>query len=116
MRKKVIAVLVIALTLFIATAVFAHPAKSLSAQWNASNHTLTVTAEHNVNDPAKHFILSLSISEGNKLLFQQQYTSQASPEQFRDNVVLAGLTSGAKLRIQVACNIMGTMETEFTIP
>ena len=46
----------------------------------------------------------------------KQYTKQDSAEGFSDSVILKGLKSGTKLRIQLACNIMGSKEVEFTIP
>lgn len=95
---------------------FAHPPKNISATWDASGETLNVTAQHNVNDPNKHYILVMSIIEGNKQLVLKQYTKQGSSEGFSDSVILKGLKSGARLRIQLACNIMGSKEIEFTIP
>lgn len=95
---------------------FAHPPKSISASWDSANSILNVTVQHNVNDPAKHYVLSLTIFEGNKQLLQKQYTRQTSSEEFRDSIALSGLSSGTKIRIQVVCNIMGSTEKEFTIP
>lgn len=116
MKKKAIIALVSAFALFSAAVAFAHPPKSISAAWNASQNKLTVTAAHNVNDASKHYVLNLTIFEGNKQLLQKQYTSQTSEDVFSDSFVLEGVPSGTKIRIQAVCNIMGAAETEFTIP
>lgn len=116
MNKKTIPVLALVIILITAAAAFAHPPKSISASWDASTNILNVTAQHSVNDPAKHYVLSLTIFEGNKQLIQKQYTSQSSADQFRDSVALDGFTSGTVIRIQAVCNIMGSAEREFTIP
>jgi len=94
----------------------AHPPKEITVSWDASSDTLTVNALHSVNDPAKHYILVMSIIEGDSQLVMKQYTKQDSAEGFSDSVILKGLKSGTKLRIQLACNIMGSKEVEFKIP
>lgn len=116
MKKRAMTVLILAVTLLTAATAFAHPPKSVSASWDASGQILNVTAEHSVNDQAKHYVLSLTIFEGNKQLLQKQYSSQNSAERFSDRVALKGVPSGTKIRVQVVCNIMGATETEFTIP
>lgn len=116
MKKIAITALICALALIAATSAFAHPPKSLSVKWNAAGQILDISADHSVNDPEKHYVLSLTVFEGSKHLLQKQYTKQVSMEQFRDSVALKGLSSGTTVRIQVVCNIMGSVETEFTIP
>lgn len=116
MKKISMTVLILAVALLTAATAFAHPPKSISVSWDASSQILNVTAEHSVNDQAKHYVLSLTIFEGNKQLLQKQYSSQSSAERFSDSVALKGVPSGTKIRIQVVCNIMGATETEFTIP
>lgn len=117
MKKRAIVALtlIFVFTLFVASA-FAHPPKNLSASWDAANKKITVTAEHNVNDAAKHFILGLTVYEGNKQVLQKQYTSQSSAGSFSDSFVLEGVPSGTVIRIQMVCNIMGSAEIEFRIP
>ena len=117
MKKKTITAFVCAIILVVAAAVaFAHPPKAISAAWDASNQMLNISAEHSVNDPAKHYVLNMTIFQGGKQLLQKQYTSQATAQKFQDSVALKGMSSGTKIRIQVVCNIMGSTETEFTIP
>lgn len=115
MKKKAMFALILAFALFTCAVAFAHPPKAVSASWNASNNKLTVTAEHSVNDASKHYVLNLTIFDGNKQLLQKQYSSQASVDGFNDSFILEGLPSGKTIRIQLVCNIMGATETEFTI-
>lgn len=117
MKKR--AVVVLALIFVMALSVvpaLAHPPKNLSASWDAAGKRLTVTADHSVNDASKHFILGVTIFEGNKQVLQKQYTNQSSADGFRDSFVLEGITSGTKIRIQIVCNIMGSAERELVIP
>lgn len=114
--RKMALLLAVAILVFAATMALAHPPKSISASWDAANQILNVSAEHNVNDPVKHYVLSMTILDGNKQLILKQYDRQASAEKFQDSVSLQGVASGTVLRIQLVCNIMGSQETEFRIP
>ena len=115
--KKILALVMLSamLTAIAPNIALAHPPKNLSASWNASTETLTVTAAHNVNDPAKHYVLSMTILEGDKQLLLKQYSRQGSKDGFSDSAVLKGLKKGAKLRIQLTCNIMGSNEISYII-
>ena len=115
---KKIMIYVVAMLLVIASAgtVFAHPPKNASIAWDKATETLTVTADHNVNDPAKHYVLTLTVFEGNKQLLLKQYDKQNSPVGFSDSVMLQGLKSGSVVRVQLVCNIMGSTEAEIKIP
>ena len=115
---KKIMIYVVAMLLVIASAgtVFAHPPKNASIAWDKATETLTVTADHNVNDPAKHYVLTLTVFEGNKQLLLKQYDKQNSPVGFSDSVMLQGLKSGSVVRVQLVCNLMGSTEAEIKIP
>ena len=116
MKKFLIYVIAMVLIVASAGTVFAHPPKNASIAWDKATETLTVTADHNVNDPAKHYVLTLTVFEGNKQLLLKQYDKQSSPAGFSDSLMLQGLKSGSVVRVQLVCNIMGSTETEITIP
>lgn len=116
MKKTSIFALTALLMLFSAGQVFAHPPKSPDISWDKASETLTVTAGHSVNDPQKHYILTLTVFEGNKQLLLKQYDSQKDASAFSDSVILKGLKPGSQIRVQLVCNIMGAAESEITIP
>lgn len=116
MKKTLIYTITALLILVSASISFAHPPKNVNAVWDNASETLTVTAEHNVNDPVKHYILTLTIFEGNKQLLLKQYDKQGEPGNFTDSVILKGLEPGSVIRVQLLCNIMGSIESEITIP
>ena len=116
MKKFLIYVIAMVLIVASAGTVFAHPPKNASIAWDKATETLTVSAEHSVNDPAKHYVLTLTVFEGNKQLLLKQYDKQSSPAGFSDSLMLQGLKSGSVVRVQLVCNIMGSTETEITIP
>lgn len=114
--KKTTMFFAIAAALFLTAGIArAHPPKDIAATWDKAHETLHITAQHSVNDPNKHFVLTMTVLEGNQQLLMKQYSQQGSAEQFSDTVLLKGLKSGTKLRVQLVCNIMGSQETEVTI-
>ena len=66
MKKTSILAITALIMLLSAGQVFAHPPTSPAISWDKASETLTVTAEHSVNDPQKHYILTLTVFEGNK--------------------------------------------------
>jgi len=116
--KKIMTMLLIASVLVVISAgsVFAHPPKPASVSWDQAKGTLNISAQHRVNDPEKHYILTLTVFEGNRQLLLKQYSRQDSKDGFNDSVILKNVKPGSKIRIQLVCNIMGSSETEFTIP
>ena len=114
MKKLFTAAAALSVLLIFTCSAWAHPPKSVTASWNGAQHALTVTAEHSVNDVSKHYILSLTILDGNKQILMKQYSKQDSPEQFTDTVLLKDIKPGTKLRVLVTCNIMGSKETQVT--
>lgn len=116
MKKYTLIALAILFTLILVSESVAHPPKNMVVTWNKEQETLSVVAEHNVNDPNKHYVLSMSILDGNNQVLVKQYTKQNSPKEFSDSVVLKGLAAGTKIRIQLLCNIMGSSEQTYLIP
>lgn len=116
MKKILIYIIAMLLIVTSASTVFAHPPKDANVAWDKATETLTVTADHNVNDAEKHYILTLTVFEGNKQLLLKQYDKQNSPAGFSDSVMLKGLKSGSVVRVQLVCNIMGSTEAEIKIP
>lgn len=115
--KKIKVLFVAALFIMAAaSAALAHPPKSVSCSWNGQTSTLTVTASHEVNDAAKHYVLTLTVLENGKQIVFKQYSKQDSAAQFSDSVLLKGMKSGTKLRIILMCNIMGSVESDYIIP
>lgn len=116
MKKfMVLALFATALITFAPSAAPAHPPVDLSASWDAGSQTLSVTAHHGVNDTSKHYILAMSIFDGNKQILMKQYNRQESKDSFSDKVVLKGIKKGTVLRVQLMCNIMGTGEVTCAI-
>lgn len=115
--KKIIISFIAITVIFVSTSVaLAHPPKNIIISWDKVQETLLVSAEHIVNDASKHYVLSMTILDGNNQLLIKQYTKQDSLNKFSDSVVLKGMKPGTKLRVQLVCNIMGSAEKSYLIP
>lgn len=113
-RKILLAVFTLAL-LCVAAVAFAHPPKAVNLSWNP-NGTLTVTVDHPVNDPQKHYINKVIVYVNDKIATQKEYQTQASAEGFTDTFQLGTQPSGTKLKAEAFCIIMGSGTGSITVP
>lgn len=116
MKKIIVSFITMTVIFVSATVALAHPPKNIIVTWDKAQETLQVSAEHTVNDASKHYVLSMTILDGNNQLLIKQYTKQDSLNKFSDSVVLKGMKTGTKLRVQLVCNIMGSTEKSYLIP
>lgn len=113
--KRGSAALLAALAVMATAAAFAQPPTGVSASWNKSDGTLTVTATHPVNDRTKHYVMALVVREGGNQILMKKYTEQYSNDGFSDKIPLSGIKPGMKLTVELTCNIMGTAEKTITV-
>lgn len=115
MTIKRLAVLAFILTVAVAGRAAAHPPTNVKLSWDGAGQTLSVTADHRVNDRTKHYVMSMSVSGSSGQLASKRYDSQETNEGFSDAVQLNGVNPGDKLAVELVCNIMGTATQEITI-
>lgn len=75
---------------------------------------LTVTIDHQVSDPTKHYIASVRIWKNGTLAKEVSYTSQPA----KDGAVYSydlPAAQGDVLRVEVSCNIFGSRTEETTV-
>ena len=114
-RKKILLAVFAVVLWGLATAAFAHPPKAVNLAWN-SNGTLTVTVDHPVNDPQKHYINKIIVYVDDKIVTQKEYQSQASATGFTDTFQLGALSPGTKIKAEAFCIIMGSSTGSITVP
>lgn len=115
MTIKKLAVLAFILTVAAAGQAAAHPPTNVALSWDGAGHTLSVKADHKVNDKTKHYVMSMSVSGPSGRLVSERYDSQETDEGFSDTVELDGVKPGDKLTVELVCNIMGTTTQEITV-
>ncbi len=115
MTIRKLAVLAFIMLAALAGQAAAHPPTNMRLSWDGAGRTLSVAADHRVNDRTKHFIMSMSVSGPSGQLASERYDAQQSDEGFADTVQLDGVKPGDKLTVELVCNIMGSAKKEITI-
>lgn len=110
-----ILVLAMALLLGIANAAFSHPPKEIKLSLQPDG-TLTVNVAHAVDNPEKHYIFRIIVYVDDKIAAQKEYSSQGSAESQIDKFSLGTLPSGAKIKVEASCVIMGSAASSITVP
>lgn len=106
--------LFVLLILILARSAYSHPPKDVVASGEYQN--LTIIAKHQVKDPSKHYIQSMTIFENGKQIAQKTYTKQEDADNFVDSIVINKLNPNTdKIVIQLVCNIMGMSEIEYLV-
>ncbi len=97
------------LLLFIAVALVAHPPKAIELNYNAETAALTVTVQHKVSDPGKHFIQRIEVYSGKELLaekiFERQESEASQGELFL--FIDKPLERGTAVTVVAHCNLSG---------
>lgn len=114
-RKKITFCLIVVTMLGLAATAFAHPPKAVNLSWNP-NGTLTVTVDHQVNDPQKHFINKIIVYVNDKIAVNKEYQSQESANSFTETFQLGSQTSGTTIKVEAFCIIMGSTTGSLTVP
>jgi hypothetical protein len=107
--------LAIVLLLGITGAAFAHPPKEIKLSLQPDG-TLTVNVAHAVDNPGKHYIFRIIVYVDDKIAAQREYSSQQNAESQIDKFSLGALPSGAKIKVEASCVIMGTAASSITAP
>ena len=115
MKTRKIYVLFFLLLLLSAAAAYALPPDNMVLSWDSSTGTLSVTADHPVNDGTKHYIMAMYISSDGNQMLTKEYHSQPSKEIFSDSVRLEGAAPGTVVTVELVCNIMGNAKKEITL-
>jgi desulfoferrodoxin (superoxide reductase-like protein) len=77
---------------------------------------LTVTVEHSVDNPEKHYISKITVYADNKILVSKDYGSQTSTGVQTDTFSLGSLPSGTTLKVEAFCVIMGSATGATVVP
>jgi hypothetical protein len=94
----------------------AHPPKSVALSWNPSSGTLSVNVSHAANDPEKHYVHRIIVYVNNNRAAQKDYDSQSNADGLTDTFSLGALPSGANIKAEAFCVIMGSTTGSLTVP
>jgi hypothetical protein len=77
---------------------------------------LAVLVAHSVDNPGKHYIYRITVYVDNKMAATRDYQSQTSTDGLTDVFSLGALPSGANLKAEAYCVIMGSTVGSTVVP
>ncbi|MDR1471076.1 MAG: hypothetical protein LBS75_00995 [Synergistaceae bacterium] len=104
-----------AFLLGIAGVAFSHPPREIALSLKPGG-VLVVDVAHSVDNPQKHYIFRVTVYVDDKIAEQREYGSQQNAESMTDNFSLGALPSGAKIKVEASCVIMGSAASSITVP
>jgi hypothetical protein len=93
----------------------AHPPKGVRLSWDTAGE-LTVTVEHSVDNPEKHYVSRIVVYAGNKVAASKDYSSQSGAGGMSDVFPLGAMPSGTVLKAEAWCVIMGSASGSVVVP
>jgi desulfoferrodoxin (superoxide reductase-like protein) len=104
--KKLLITLCIAL--FLPALMMGHSPKKVTASFNEKTNKVRIEVTHPVKDAQKHYIESVTISQGDKEIRTIPLQKQMDKEKEILEVELPGITKGSEITIYAKCNQMGS--------
>jgi hypothetical protein len=95
--------------------VYAHPPKEVTLELGP-NGALTVRVLHSVDDPGKHYVSRITVYVDDRAEETREYKSQTGTEGMSDIFALDPPRSGANIRAEAFCVIMGSKTGSFIVP
>ncbi len=110
MRRLVLSLVVLAVA---ASAASAHPPSSVEAK--VEGEALKLAVRHPVGDPKDHYVSSVRVLLGDKVLFEGTFKEQSSREAQEILVPLKEVSRPAKLTVEANCNKWGSLKREIEL-
>lgn len=107
MKRLVLALAALALA---ASSALAHPPSSVEVA--AEGENLKLTIRHPVGDPKDHYVSSVKVLLGDKVLFEGTFKEQSSKEAHELAIPLKDVPRPAKLSVEAICNKWGSLKKE----
>ena len=95
------------LGLILAVAAFAHPPKTVTAEFDLEEHLLKVETKHETKDANKHFINRIEVELNGERIIEQKFGSQEDSSSQRVLYRIAEAKVGDTLKVTAACNVAG---------
>lgn len=93
------------------TALSAHPASEVKAEFDKEKNILTVEITHSVKDSESHFIDELEIELNDEEIITQKFTFQLNDEVQKALYFIPGAKKGDSIQIKAECNKFGSKKT-----
>ena len=108
-------ILLTLIVLVAAGALLAHPPMKVSLDYDQAGHVLTVKYQHEVGDPAQHFIDDITVMLNGELMVTQLQHSQPGSDGGMVLYLLTDAKAGDKVEVKLECNKGGHKTGELTV-
>ncbi len=107
--------LAVAVLLFLAVPVSAHPPSEMQLTYDQAAGELVVTISHGVADPAAHYVREVEVRNNGDVVLNESYTSQPAADTFTYRYGLPPVP-GDEIEVTARCNIGGSISRQVTLP
>lgn len=101
------------LCLALSGSAIAHPPSSIEASLKGSS--LVIVIKHSVANPQDHYISSVKVTSGNRVLFDGSYVEQSSKEEHLIEIPIKDMSKPFKITVEAICNKWGKLSKEIEI-
>ena len=114
---KIITLFSLLLLLFITNDLsWAHPPGNIELELDSTRTVLSVKVGHKVNNPDKHFIVSLTVKLNDNEMIKQTFQRQDTKENTEVLYKLNNLKAGDRIEVTGQCNVTGKLKTTLIVP
>jgi len=106
------------LTLFwlvMTVSVLAHPPSDIKINYNPKTQLLSITVDHQVENPKPHYIKEIEVFLNGKKIILQNFNQQAGQLVQVAIYQVYGLIPGDKIGVEAECSRFGSLRKDFKI-
>jgi desulfoferrodoxin (superoxide reductase-like protein) len=99
----------------LAVPAFAHPPKDFIVEYDNQNKILKILVQHQVTNPASHFVEWLTVDLNKKNMIKQNFSSQRSKDLQDALYVFIDAKPADEITVSAQCNVMGGLKKTYTV-
>jgi Na+-transporting NADH:ubiquinone oxidoreductase subunit NqrC len=112
---KILQIVLVTVLLIGTTLLSAHPASSMKADFDKDTNILMVSFEHQVKNPADHFIYELAVKLNKKEIITQLVSKQETDKGGEYQYKIIDAKVGDTITVTAACNKSGKKSASLEI-
>ena len=114
---KLVSKVVVALCFIagLSVSAFAHPPKDFDIEYDAQNKVLKILVQHQVTNPAGHYIEWLTVDLNKKNMVKQNFSSQRSKDLQDTQYIFIDAKPNDQITVAAQCSVMGSLKKIYTV-
>ncbi len=114
-RLGILAFGVIALLVFPASAVMAHPPSSMELEYSGDDGILTIWIAHAVGNVSSHYIKEVEVKVNGDEVAELKYRNQSERDGERILVTIGRFDPGTSIEVKAECSRSGDMKKKIVV-